>query len=133
MARQMNIILRLLWFYFVGLWLGAIWLNVAWFLGITIIGLPLCLWMINLAPTIMTLKQEGAYKKFEVGGRTAFYLKAAEQSNFFVRAVYFLLVGWWLSLFWTELALLLAASFIGIPVAFWMINRLPFVMTLRNS
>ena len=130
---ELNIVLRLLWFYFIGLWIGGVWLHVAWFCGITIIGLPICIWMINLVPSIMTLKQQGCYKKFEVGGKTAYYLKAAEQTNFFVRAVYFILVGWWLGLFWIELSLLAAASFIGIPLSFWMINRLPFIITLKQD
>ncbi len=131
--KELNIIFRLLWFYFIGLPVGVVWLHVSWFLGITIIGIPICLWMVNLAPAIMTLKQEGAYEEFKVGGKTAYYLKAAESTNFFVRTIYFVLVGWWISLLWTEIALIAAVIFIGIPLSFWMINRLPFVMTLQQN
>ena len=131
MPGQMNIIVRLLWFYFVGLWIGGIWLNIAWILGITIIGLPICIWMIDLAPAIMTLKQEDCFEKFELGGRTAYVFSGERETSLVVRILYFVLVGWWLSLLWIELALFFAATFIGIPVSFWMINRLPTVMTLK--
>ena len=130
---NVNIILRLLWFYFIGLWIGLFWLHIAWIFGITIIGLPICIWMINLAPAIMTLKNESHFEKFEVKGKTAYYLKKAEESNFVVRMLYFLLIGWWLGLFWIELSLIAAVSFVGIPISFWMINRLPFVISLKHS
>lgn len=131
--RQLNIVVRLIWFYLIGIPVGIVWLHVAWFAGITILGLPICLWMINLAPAIMTLRQEGRFEEFRVGTRTAYVMKAAEQTSFFLRVLWFLLVGWWASLFWVEVSLVAAATFIGIPLAFWMINRLPFVMTLRES
>ena len=133
-GKDLNIILRLLWFYFIGLPIGAIWLNVAWFFGITIIGLPICIWMINEAPGIMTLKQQHRFKEFKVGNKTAYFIEDRfKQTSFFWRALYFLLIGWWLSLVWIEVSLIASATFIFIPLGFWMINRLPFVMTLRQD
>ena len=40
-------LVRGLYFIFVGSWLGAIWMLIAWILNITIIGLPLGLAMLN--------------------------------------------------------------------------------------
>ena len=133
-SKNLHILIRIIWFYFIGLPIGALWLHIAWFFGITLIGLPICLWMINLAPAIMTLKQEGAFKEFNVNGQTAYFIeKTSQETSFIMRAFYFILVGWWLSLLWTEFALLASATFIFIPIGFWMINRLPFIMTLKQS
>jgi uncharacterized membrane protein YccF (DUF307 family) len=132
--KDLNIIIRVIWFYFIGLPVGIIWLHIAWFFGITLIGLPICLWMINLAPAIMTLKQEHNFKEFKIDGKTAFFIdETSKNTSFLMRAIYFLLVGWWLSLLWTEFALLASATFFFIPVGFWMINRLPFIMTLKQN
>ncbi len=49
-------LVRGLWFIFIGLWLGGIWCWIAWILNITIIGMPLGLWMLNRIPQVMTLK-----------------------------------------------------------------------------
>src|SRR3954469_15816138 len=46
------------------------------------------------------------------------------------RAVYFLLIGWWLTGIWSALAWGLLASIIGLPIGVWMINRLPQVLAL---
>jgi len=132
--KQLNIIIRVIWFYFIGLPIGVFWLNFAWLLGITIIGLPICIWMINAAPGIMTLKQQDYYEEFKVGEKTAYFLnKASQETSFIWRAIYFILFGWWVSLIWIEVSLVLSATFILIPVGFWMINRLPLVMTLKDE
>ncbi|QSG08575.1 Uncharacterized membrane protein, DUF307 [Halapricum desulfuricans] len=44
--------------------------------------------------------------------------------------VNFVLVGWWLSLLWANAASLFAVTIVGIPVAIWMLNRLPYVTSL---
>lgn len=49
-----------------------------------------------------------------------------------VRAVYFLLVGWWASALWMGLAYLATLSIVGLPVAIWMYGKLPFVVSLYN-
>jgi uncharacterized membrane protein YccF (DUF307 family) len=46
---------RALWFVFAGLWLGAVYIGVAWFLCVTIIGLPIGLAMFNRTGAVMTL------------------------------------------------------------------------------
>jgi hypothetical protein len=49
-------LVRALYFCFIGLWLGAFWTGLAWFLLVTIIGLPLGIMMLNRIPQVMTLK-----------------------------------------------------------------------------
>lgn len=48
-----------------------------------------------------------------------------------VRAVWWLLVGWWASGAAVLLAWVALATILGIPVGIWIINRLPTVLTLR--
>lgn len=127
------LLIRLCWFYFAGLWLGGIWLAVAWLLCVSIIGLPAGLWMIHRAPAIFTLRQGGVVKEFEFEGKAAYYFDEVEQPNFLIRVIYFLVFGWWFSLLWAKLALVAAATFVGLPVAFWMINRLPYVVSLHRG
>lgn len=48
---------RALYFVFIGWWFGAIWLVLAWVVGIFIITLPLSFWMINRVSGVMTLQK----------------------------------------------------------------------------
>jgi len=49
--------IRALWFLFIGLWLTGVWLTVAWLVSLTIILLPLSIWMIDRVPTVLTLQR----------------------------------------------------------------------------
>lgn len=51
--------------------------------------------------------------------------------GFLVRAIWFLFVGWWLSGIVVALAYALCLTIIGLPLAFWLFNRLPVALTLR--
>lgn len=125
------LILRIIYFIFIGLWLSGLWATIAWVLSITIIGLPLSLWMLNRLPQISTLKPESHNLIVTTTGEA--YTTRVEQLPFIIRAVYFLLVGWWFSGLWLALAWLLSSSVIGIPFAFWMIDRVPAIITLSRN
>jgi uncharacterized membrane protein YccF (DUF307 family) len=51
--------------------------------------------------------------------------------GFFVRALWFILLGWWLSGIASALAWLVGLTIIGLPLTFWIFNRIPTVLTLR--
>jgi uncharacterized membrane protein YccF (DUF307 family) len=119
---QRPFLVRALWFVFVGWWATPAVVNVAWFLNATVILLPLGIKLINLVPTVLTLKEPRSVVDPDSTGEG--------QRSLLVRAVYFVLVGWWLSWLWANLAAFLAVTIVGLPVALWMFNRLPYVTSL---
>lgn len=54
------------------------------------------------------------------------------QVPFLLRAIYFLLIGWWFSAIWLLVAWALHVSIIGMLVGFWMFNRVPAVVSLAR-
>lgn len=120
MARR-SFLVRALWFLVVGWWVTPIVVNVAWALNATVILLPLGIKLINLVPTVLTLAEPRSLSESESGGG---------QASLLVRAVYFVFVGWWFSFIWANAAAVLAVTIIGLPVAIWMANHLPYVTSL---
>jgi uncharacterized membrane protein YccF (DUF307 family) len=115
---------RALWFVFIGLWASQIWLVLAWLLNLTLIGMPLGLWMLNRMPQVMTLHTMPPRQ---------FGLPPHSAASFAVRVIYFVLIGWWASFLWLQLAWLVAATVIGLPLAFLMFERVATVMTLAET
>lgn len=50
---------------------------------------------------------------------------------FLIRVLYFILIGWWVSLIWSLIAYLLCLTIIGLPLGLVMLNRLPQILTLK--
>lgn len=118
---QRSLLVRALWFVAIGWWLTPIVVNVAWALNATIVLIPLGIKLINLVPTALSLAEPRGLSVPDSG---------RGQRNLLVRAVWFVVVGWWLSFVWANVAAALAVTIIGLPVAFWMFNRLPYVTSL---
>ncbi len=117
-----SLLVRALWFLAVGWWATPVVVNVAWALNVTVVLLPLGIKLINLVPTVLTLREPRSVLDPDAPG--------TGQRSLALRAVYFLLVGWWLSLLWANVAALLAVTVVGLPVALWLFNRLPYVTSL---
>lgn len=124
-----NLILRVIWFILVGWWLTGILSAAAWALNATVIGLPLGLWIINRLPFVATLRAPGAIYWVDEG----VVRPATRQHPFLLRALYFLLIGWWFSGLWMAVAYILLLSIIGMPGAFWMYGRIGAVTTLYRT
>ena len=52
--------------------------------------------------------------------------------GFLARAVWFVLIGWWLTAIVIVVAYALALSIVGLPFAFYLFNRIPAFLTLRG-
>ena len=132
--NQFPFILRVLWFIFIGWHVTFWWVLAAWLLNLTIIGMPLGLWMLNRVPLVLTLRTQRTYAVGETrkDGAVEWHTQGAPQNPFILRAIYFILIGWWFSLIWSLLAWLLCVTIIGLPLGVLMLNRLPEVTTLMR-
>jgi uncharacterized membrane protein YccF (DUF307 family) len=128
-------LIQILWFAFIGIWLGQAWMVVAWILMVTIIGIPLGVAMMNKLPFIIALRRDPVEVKVtrRADGSLVEREVNVPQVNMLLRAIYFILIGWWFSALWMELAYALCCSVIGLPIGFWMFDRVPAVLSLRRS
>lgn len=118
-----NLLIRAIWFFLVGWWLGLIWTIIAWVFNLTLIGLPVGALMLNAIPIVTTLHQP-RQPLYKAPSPTTPQLPLA------IRALWFLFVGSWASLLWVLTAWAFALSIFLMPIAFWMYNRVPTVTTL---
>jgi len=124
---QRSLLVRAAWFLLVGWWATGIWLALAWFLNVTIIGIPLGIKLINLVPMVVSLKPRAARPVVTAEGLRS---TTRRQHNLLLRAAWFLLVGWWASAIWMAVAYAFAVSILGLPVAVWLFGKLPWVVSL---
>ena len=131
-SNEVPFLLRVIWFFVLGWELTGVWIVVAWTFNATIIGLPIGLWMIDRVPQVLTLKsRSGEWVMDAVNGQSKYV--GASQPSWIIRGLYFLLIGWWLSLFWSLAAWLLCATIIGLPLGVMMLHALPAVTTLQRG
>ena len=119
-SNEPHWLLRLVYFVLFGLWFSAVWAVIGWVVSITIIGLPIGLWMLERLPQVTTLRASTREVVVTPGG---VYERSPAQHPFLVRALYFVLIGWWLTGLWIVAAWGLSATLIGLLVSFWMIDR----------
>jgi uncharacterized membrane protein YccF (DUF307 family) len=126
-------LVQALWFLFVGWWLGGILITIAWFLNITIIGLPLGMSILNNIPKVLAL-QEPTTQTRAISYQDGTIVRQTEQAqlNFWLRAIYFVVIGWWWSGIWLAVAYVLCGTIILIPVGLSMFRSTPAMTTLRN-
>jgi uncharacterized membrane protein YccF (DUF307 family) len=128
--RGPGLLIRAVYFILFGWWFSGIWAVVAWFLCITIIGLPFGLYMLNRLPQVVTLKPRRSDLVVTTTGRLV--ERNVAQVPFLLRAIYFVLIGWWFSAIWLIVAWALHVSIIGMLVGFWMFNRVPMIVSLAR-
>src|SRR4051812_35692519 len=125
-----SLLVRAIYFVLIGWWLSGIWAAIAWLLSVSIIGLPVGLYMLNRLPQVVTLKPSAQSLLVTSSGQVVRY--EVPQRAFLLRAIYFVLIGWWFSALWIIAAWALHASIIGMVLGFWMFNRVPAVITLAR-
>jgi uncharacterized membrane protein YccF (DUF307 family) len=133
---------RVLWYLFIGWWLGILWLNVGYFFCFTVIGLPLGLIMLNRLPWVLTLRPASQDVNVNVSTTTnmtanttttTVNIGGTQQYNMLVRALYFVFVGSWAGYIWACVGYALCLLIVTIPLGLVMLNRLPAVITLRRN
>lgn len=124
-------LVRAVWFLFVGWWLTGIMSVLAWVAMITIIGLPLGIYLTNRIPTFITLRprtrqisasMEGGVLRITEHGRS--------QQPWYVRLVWFVFIGSWTSAIAMIVAWVLCVLIVTLPLGLLLYNRIPFVASL---
>ena len=126
-----HILLRFLWFVFIGWWLSGVWTVIAWVLCVSVIGLPLGVLMLNMLPQVTTLRVRDIQTQLDERGVIS--VLHTPQLPMLIRAIYFVVVGWWLSALWLSLAWACGSTVLLLPVSFWMINRTPGILLLTRN
>jgi len=128
-------LIQVLWFALVGWWLGQAWMAVAWFFMVTIVGIPIGVIMLNKIPKVIALREEPQRVLLSTGADGRRYRREVQvpEINILVRGLYFVLIGWWLSALWMETAYAICLTIIGLPIGFWMFDRVPTVLSLKHS
>jgi uncharacterized membrane protein YccF (DUF307 family) len=128
---QTSFLLRAIWFVFIGWWLSAVAIAVAYFLFAIIIGIPLAFMIFNQLPWILTLRDRTEQTVTEVrDGVTYVSGRQVEQYDLWIRAIWFIFVGWWLGAIYISIAWFLCVIIVTLPIGLWLFNRIGAVMTL---
>ena len=131
--NQPGCLVQAVWFLAVGWWATAIWISVAWLLCALIITLPLGVMMLDRVPKVLALREPGGDLRVRVVSANGRLVDVNRQQHpFLLRAVYFLLIGWWWSAIVIVVAYTFALSILGLPIAFWLFDRVPGAVTLRR-
>lgn len=129
-----NFLLRVIWYLFIGWWLGAWWLLFGYLCCVSVILLPVGLVMLNRLPWVLTLRQARQQTTVNVmGNNVSINVGEVPQRSFLMRALYFVFIGWWAGGFWASFGYLCCLTIILLPVGLIMLNNLPFVLTLRRT
>ncbi len=130
-TRNPGCLIQLLWFLLIGWWAGMAWMFIGWLLMVTIIGIPFGVWMFNQLPKVIALRQPREMIVTQPGDRTN--VVQAPQVNIFLRIIYLIVIGWWLSAIWTIIGYLFCLTIIGLPIGLWMIDQTPSLLSLHRG
>lgn len=129
-----NLLVRFVWWLFIGSWLSGITIAIAWLSLVLIVTIPLGIWLINRLPTVLTLRPRTRVWSLgqDAAGNVVVTERGRPQRAWWIRGIWFLLVGWWASGVWMVIAWLLSLTIIGLPLAMLMFNRTPFIASLYH-
>lgn len=130
--RGPGLLVRAVWFVFVGWWLTGIMSAIAWFFMITIIGLPVGIWLINRIPTFITLRPRTREVQAwtAADGTVRYTEREIPQVAWYWRGLWFVVVGWWASALVMAIGYALILLIITLPFGLMLYNRVPFVASL---
>lgn len=126
--RMLEFAVKATYFMLVGLWASQIWIVFAWLISLTIVGLPIGMAMVRMLPLVTFMSPRRIHLPESMFNAQ----KERPQTPFGLRAIYFVLIGWWVSLVWMELAWVFGVTVIGMPLALAMFALTPTVATLAR-
>ncbi len=119
-------LLQILWFVFIGWWLGSFAVAAAYVMFVFIITIPVGIAILNNIPKIMALREPDQLV-------TAYGAVSVPQHNFLLRALWFVFVGWWLAGVALAIGYALCMTIIGLPIGFVIFDMVPGLLTLRRT
>ena len=119
-------LIQILWFVFVGWWLGSFAIGAAYVLMLLVITIPVGIAILNNIPLLMALRQPDKLI-------TPYGVVDKPQHNILVRALWFIFVGWWLAGIALTVGYALCMTIIGLPIGFLIFDAVPGLLTLRKS
>ena len=119
-------LIQILWFVFIGWWLGSFAVVAAYVMFLLIVTIPIGIAILNNIPMIMALRQPDRLV-------SAYGAVTVPQHNFLLRALWFIFVGWWLAGIALTVGYLLCMTIIGLPLGFVLFDWVPALLTLRRS
>jgi len=128
-----GLLVRFVWWVLIGWWLSWWVVSIAWLSLVSIIGIPLGIWLINRLPTVLTLRPRTRAWVLgqDASGRSVVVeAPGRAQPAWPIRAIWFAVIGWWASGAWMAIAWVISATVIGLPLALLMFNRTPFIASL---
>lgn len=130
-----SFLIRALWFVLVGWWLSFLFITLIALVNLTIIGIPLGLWLANRIPQVVTLKFDRARHTTSIGadGQTTTTIADIPQRPFWQRALWYVFIGSWLTIFALYFAWLLSITIIGLPLAFAIFSSVGKLLTLKRG
>jgi len=120
-------LLQLIYFIFIGWWLGGLAITVAYLLFIPVITIPIGVKIINRISYIMALRESP--QQMTMWGQQV----QVKQHNIILRTMWFIFIGLWVASLWMSVAYLLCLTIIGMPAGFWMFDRTSALLTLRKA
>jgi len=125
-------LVQLLYYIVFGWWLGAAWMFFSWAFMLTIIGLPVAIWMINRISQVIALRSPKQKISVVTSGNATLIRQGNDQINLLIRIVWFFVFGWWLSGIWMLFAYAVCATILLLPAGFWMFDKTPGILTLQR-
>jgi len=119
-------LIQILWFVFIGWWLGSFAVVAAYVMFLLIVTIPIGIAILNNIPMIMALRQPDRLV-------SAYGAMTVPQHNSLLRALWFIFVGWWLAGIALTVGYLLCMTIIGLPLGFVLFDWVPALLTLRRS
>lgn len=119
-------LLQVIYFLFIGWWLGGFAVVLAYVLFALVLTIPLGVKIVNRIPYLMALREPPA--QLTVWGQVE-----VRQRNIVLRTIWFLLAGLWLTALWMAVAYLLCITILGMPIGFWMFDKAPALLSLRRA
>jgi uncharacterized membrane protein YccF (DUF307 family) len=132
-TRQLPFLLRALWFLFVGWWLSALFITIGYAFVVLIVTIPFGLYILHRVPQAQTLRQRTLSFRTQASADAIYFTEGTQaQHPWWLRALYFVVAGWWLTAIWLALAWAISLLVLTLPLSVWMVDRTPGLLTLQR-